>query len=153
KISRRAGEAHDELLRQAAKLGPQREKWEAELRRKHYKGVDDNVQGALRKDPASRTAEEKRQIEQYYHSVAPELASVYKRMKKAQAEYEVIEKTMPATLVTTSGPRREVRVLPRGNWQDTSGEVISPGLPAVLAPRSVKLPENLSRLDLGRWLV
>src|SRR5262245_61603486 len=37
KISGRDGEAGDVLWRQAAKLGRQGEKWEAKLRRKHYK--------------------------------------------------------------------------------------------------------------------
>src|SRR5205823_8388008 len=120
KINRRVGELNGELVRQTATLGRQREKWEAKLRRTGFKGVDDNVQGALRKEAASRTAEEVKQIEQYYQTVAPELADIYKRLKKAQTEYEALEKTLPATLVTTSGPRRDVRVLPRGNWQDTS---------------------------------
>ena len=40
---------------------------------------------------------------------------------------------MPATLVTMAGPPRTMRVLPRGNWLDDSGEVVAPGTPAFAA--------------------
>jgi hypothetical protein len=47
---------------------------------------------------------------------------------------------------------RVVRILPRGNWQDESGEIVEPGVPAFLPqPRVEGRP--LTRLDLGQWLV
>jgi Protein of unknown function (DUF1553)/Protein of unknown function (DUF1549)/Planctomycete cytochrome C len=61
-------------------------------------------------------------------------------------------KTLPQTLVTTSGSPRVVRVLPRGNWLDDKGEIVGSGTPASLPPLAVagKTP---SRLDLAKWLV
>ncbi len=57
-------------------------------------------------------------------------------------------------LVTEAVPEpRVTRVLPRGNWQDTSGEVLAPGTPGFL-PGFVQLADGkrLNRLDLARWL-
>ncbi|TWU60569.1 Planctomycete cytochrome C [Rubripirellula tenax] len=49
------------------------------------------------------------------------------------------------------------RVLPRGNWQDESGEIVMPAFPEFLG-RTVSEPKagsddrRLNRLDLARWL-
>lgn len=51
----------------------------------------------------------------------------------------------------TAAPRT-VRVLPRGNWMDASGEVVTPGVPEFMGT----LPagdRRATRLDLARWLV
>jgi hypothetical protein len=49
------------------------------------------------------------------------------------------------------------RVLPRGNWQDESGEVVTPGVPEFLSPAGSSSSEaegrRLTRLDLARWIV
>jgi len=46
-----------------------------------------------------------------------------------------------------------IRVLPRGNWQNDSGEIVQPAAPHFLP--QIPNPENrrLTRLDLARWLV
>lgn len=45
------------------------------------------------------------------------------------------------------------RVLPRGNWQDESGEIVQPGIPEFLGPLKPDKGRPLSRLDLAKWLV
>jgi hypothetical protein len=45
-----------------------------------------------------------------------------------------------------------VRVLPRGNWLDDSGEVVQPGTPASLN-RLTFDGKRANRLDLARWLL
>jgi len=45
------------------------------------------------------------------------------------------------------------RVLPRGNWQDESGEVVAPGVPHFLPQPPNPEKRRLTRLDLARWLV
>src|SRR5262249_11699006 len=44
---------------------------------------------------------------------------------------------------------RTIRVLPRGNWQDDSGEVVQAGVPLFLKQTG----EKATRLDLAKWLV
>src|SRR5687767_15934880 len=51
-----------------------------------------------------------------------------------------------------------IRILPRGNWLDDSGEVTQPGLPAFLVSKSsasgsvAKSADRQTRLDLARWI-
>ncbi len=48
----------------------------------------------------------------------------------------------------------EVRVLPRGNWQDETGPVVLPSTPSFLPGRRESTAENrLTRLDLAEWIV
>jgi hypothetical protein len=51
-----------------------------------------------------------------------------------------------------SGPPRTMRILPRGNWLDDSGEIVQPGTPASLPALGVT-GRRASRLDLASWLV
>jgi hypothetical protein len=45
-----------------------------------------------------------------------------------------------------------MRILPRGNWLDDSGEVVRPNTPTAFAPLGVT-DRPATRLDLARWLV
>src|SRR4029077_19293968 len=45
------------------------------------------------------------------------------------------------------------RVLPRGNWLDESGEIVSPATPHFLPGPQAPAGGRLTRLDLARWLV
>ena len=58
------------------------------------------------------------------------------------------------TPLTVSAKPREVRVLPRGNWMDDSGEVVLPASPGFL-PNPIASTEDkrLNRLDLAEWIV
>lgn len=57
------------------------------------------------------------------------------------------------TMITEAKPPRTMRVLPRGNWQDDSGEVVDPAVPAFLGEIEKKEDEKANRLDLANWLV
>ncbi len=56
------------------------------------------------------------------------------------------------TMVTAAVPPRETRVLARGNWMDSTGEVVEPATPNCLPPLAVT-GRRANRLDLARWLV
>lgn len=49
--------------------------------------------------------------------------------------------------------RRRSRILPRGDWQDTSGEAVTPATPEFLPSLPVANTRELTRLDLADWLV
>lgn len=76
---------------------------------------------------------------------------------KAEAEKELkkFESALPHCLVSvSSSQKRSVRILPRGNWMDESGEVVQPALPNYLPqPRRSSESGELTRLDLAQWLV
>src|SRR5205823_2829070 len=63
-----------------------------------------------------------------------------------------LTRAIPTTLLAMAGPPRTMRVLPRGNWLDDSGEVVSPGVPEILPQVAVK-DRRPTRLDLAQWLV
>jgi len=57
------------------------------------------------------------------------------------------------TVVTVPWNAMVTRVLPRGNWQDESGEIVLPAVPHFLPQVSAAGGGRLTRLDLARWLV
>lgn len=65
---------------------------------------------------------------------------------------DTLVKDMPATLVTVPVPAREVRVLPRGNWMDESGEIVQPAVPHFLPATRPDTTDRLDRQDLAEWL-
>ena len=56
------------------------------------------------------------------------------------------------TLVTKAMPPLTVRVRPRGNWQDDSGEITPPATPHFLPGPKPAGGQRLSRLDLANWI-
>src|SRR6266568_1063115 len=57
------------------------------------------------------------------------------------------------TMVTVAREPLVTRVLPRGNWQDESGEAVQPDVPHFLPQIANPQGRRLTRLDLARWLV
>jgi hypothetical protein len=57
------------------------------------------------------------------------------------------------TLVTVARAPRPIRILPRGNWQDDSGDRVEPATPHFLPALDGTAGRRLTRLDLARWLV
>jgi hypothetical protein len=61
---------------------------------------------------------------------------------------------MTSTMVTVAQEPRITRVLPRGNWQDESGDVVEPSPPKFLGGISTAGNQGRgTRLDLARWIV
>jgi hypothetical protein len=82
----------------------------------------------------------------------PMIAPTQKQLDEAQKQKTAFAKTLPSTLLTMAGPPRTMRVLPRGNWLDDSGEIVLPAVPAAL-PQLAVTKQRADRLDLARWLV
>lgn len=55
--------------------------------------------------------------------------------------------------ITESREPLVTRVLPRGNWQDETGEIVQPAPPHFLPQAQANGTDRLTRLDLARWLV
>jgi hypothetical protein len=56
-------------------------------------------------------------------------------------------------LITGTWSPKVTRILPRGNWQDESGEIVEPHPPAFLPQLVGVQGKRQSRLDLARWIV
>lgn len=57
------------------------------------------------------------------------------------------------TMVAVACAPAVTRVLPRGNWQDESGEIVQPATPHFLPRLAGTENQRLTRLDLAHWLV
>ena len=101
---------------------------------------------------AERSEQQTKTLAAWYRSTAPQLQAEREQLAAAEKERAGIESALPSTLITESVAPRMVRILPRGNWMDESGEVVTPALPAVFA-RDPAADRRLTRLDLAKWIV
>jgi len=117
------------------------------------KAAAKKAQDALAKEPKDRNAKEKEAVKEYFRGKA--LIGYHMELDTfaaAQRERDAFYNPLPKCLVSVHSPTpRTVRVLPRGNWMDDSGDIMQPALPHFLAPATPDHP--LTRLDLGQWLV
>ncbi|MEX2170316.1 MAG: PSD1 and planctomycete cytochrome C domain-containing protein [Pirellulales bacterium] len=56
-----------------------------------------------------------------------------------------------ATMITVAIEPREIRILPRGNWLDDSGDSVQPAIPEFLGKLETQ-DRRATRLDLANWL-
>ncbi len=59
------------------------------------------------------------------------------------------------TLTTVAVPKEKKltsRILPRGNWQDESGEIVKPGVLGFLPKASFPKDREATRIDLANWI-
>ncbi len=109
----------------------------------------------LDKPRDKRTPAEVAALEAFARDNSPDLKADRDAVAKATADRTAFEASVPRVLMTVSGPPRTVRVLPRGNWLDTSGPVMQPNTPGFL-PSLPPLPKGqarYTRLDLAKWAV
>jgi len=115
-------------------------------------GLPADVAAILAIASEQRDAGQLAALSAYYRTVAPLLEPVRQQLAQVQAQREALLAAVPATLVSVSVEPRPIRILPRGNWQDDSGEVVSPAAPAFL-PQPPAAEGRATRLDLAQWLV
>ncbi|WP_010584909.1 PSD1 and planctomycete cytochrome C domain-containing protein [Schlesneria paludicola] len=95
-------------------------------------------------------AKERRQATTTSGQVAdPDLETEIKQLEKKRKD---LEGRIARTLVTVSVSPRQIRILPRGDWQSETGEVVEPSVPAVFAAANVA-GRRQTRLDLAEWLM
>jgi len=114
-------------------------------------GLPDAVRKLLETPPDRRTAEQEAEIRNHFAWSEPELQPLVAETRRLEAEWDLLEASIPRVVVTESTTPAETRVLPRGNWMDDSGDVVEPAIPAFLGKLSVK--GRPTRLDLANWLV
>ncbi len=101
---------------------------------------------------AGRSEKQRNDLAAYYRGIAPLLAPQREKLTLLTHEKKAFEDAAPRTLISSAQQPRTMRVLPRGNWLDDSGEVVQPAVPAFL-PDLDGHGRQASRLDLARWLV
>ena len=129
-------------------------RWEQSLRasKTPATGIPDAVAAILKVEPKNRSQEQQRVLAAHFRTIAPQLVAPREKLGKLRRDREQFEKTIPTTLISESVQPRVVRILPRGNWMDDSGEVIAPAIPGFLGKLD-SCGRRATRLDLSRWLV
>ena len=112
----------------------------------------EDVIDAIFQEAASRTAEATDALNRYYRHISPELAEIRSTIAGLNAELTALTSNYTVTLVTKSTAPRTMRILPRGNWMDDSGDVVVPAAPEFLAGGPPK-NRRATRLDLAQWLI
>lgn len=115
------------------------------------RGIPSEILAIIDTASDERTDAQRKTLASHYRGVTPKLADLRTKLDAAKKKREQTRKAHTrATLITKTVEPREMRVLPRGNWMDDSGEVVSPGVPHFLPQLEVE--GRASRLDLANWL-
>ncbi len=143
-----AQQSYDE---QAAALAEKRLQWEKGLLEAAQQ--DKKLAQAARVAPDKRTPEQKKALDKAFAALHPRLQEAYAALKRLETEKQKLEQSIVTTLATEATKPRVMRVLPRGNWMDDSGEVVEPAVPHFLPQPQAAGTRRLNRLDLAQWLV
>jgi len=125
-------------------------------------GVPAAVAAALKAPADQRSATDEQALDAHFRRISPELAPVREQIAKLESNKAKLIESFPTTLVSAAVQPRMVRVLPRGNWLDDSGEVQEPAVPGFLASLSpggrgaggegAGSAARLTRYDLAHWM-
>ena len=118
------------------------------------KDVATRVLATLKKPLKDRNGPDKKLLTDYFRGKATPLFRAERdALAAAEKARTDLYSGLPKCLVTTTAAtKRTVRILPRGNWMDDSGEQMKPAFPGYLPAPKVEGREP-TRLDLARWLV
>ena len=138
---------------------------------KNDKSLPGNIQNLAKKSEKDRKDSEKEILKShfinYIYANAPkdlvslrdQLVGLEDKIKKLDSEVKSAtdaitnhKKTFRSMLVSQSGNKRMVRILPRGNWLDKSGEVVDPAIPEFMGKLELE-NRKANRLDLAKWVV
>ena len=81
-----------------------------------------------------------------------ESAKSTQELKKARDAVANAKKGLRTMLVSQAGAPRMVKILPRGNWLDKSGEEVQPAIPEFMGKLNTG-DKRATRLDLAKWVV
>lgn len=113
-----------------------------------------DVVAAARKPEAERSAEETARLVAAHRERSDALAPARETLAAAERERKALLDRITYFPATVAVEPRPVRVLPRGNWMDRSGDVVQPATPAFLpggAPAG-DAGRRPTRLDLADWM-
>ncbi|WP_165253665.1 DUF1549 domain-containing protein, partial [Paludisphaera soli] len=162
-------QARKRLESVAPQLDADQARWEADLSRRAdvlpelardskaapaEKATARAVQAALEKDAEARTLKDRETVRSYFRTKVTLLFPAEREaVVRAESERRAFADGLPRCLVSVhDAVPRTVRVLPRGDWMNETGDVVKPALPHYL-PRPDVSGRDLTRLDLARWLV
>lgn len=93
----------------------------------------------------------KKRAQHAKESHASSLKVLQEEVTACNAKIDDIHKHARRTMITVAIEPRVMRVLPRGNWLDDSGEIVNPAIPVFLGKLDTG-GRRATRLDLANWL-
>ena len=103
-----------------------------------------------------RTDAQRELIARFRIASDPEIATIEKEREHLRRQVEERRRLAPLTLYTRALEQpRPVRILPRGDWLDQSGDLVDPAVPAFLGTLQRRHADRTraDRLDLANWMV
>ncbi len=140
----------------AGKAFPTLATWLRAQRAAGVDGLPRPVQALVRVPDSKRTTEQTRQLRDYfvehaYANTRPLFERLHRNLREAEAAFDTIDKSLPATLVFREAKERKpAYVLKRGEY-DKRGEQVDRATPAFLPPMLAGAPKD--RLGFARWVV
>jgi mono/diheme cytochrome c family protein len=124
-----------------------------------YHGANDNGQwGPMMPTPTRQQAAELARLDAEISQLQAQLsagAQDPEALRQRLAELDQARAALAAQVVqmpaTVACEPRPIRILPRGNWMDDSGEIVLPGVPEFLQFEP-EPAHRQTRVDLARWL-
>ncbi len=116
------------------------------------RGLPADVVAALQKHEEDRSDTEKKVVVDHFAWSAPEFQPLTVQLAKLESERDLLESSIPRVIYTERAKPRVVRILPRANWMDETGEVVQPAIPAFLGALQTG-NRRANRLDLANWIV
>ncbi|MGH9838589.1 MAG: PSD1 and planctomycete cytochrome C domain-containing protein [Blastocatellia bacterium] len=116
------------------------------------RGLPTEIATALKLKQEQRGEQAKKNILTHFKWAYSELQPLTVRVEILEAERDLLDARIPRVVVTEAAMPAEVRILPRGNFLDESGEVVTPTIPAVFGKVETNAP-RATRLDLANWIV
>ncbi|MDB4733038.1 PSD1 and planctomycete cytochrome C domain-containing protein [Planctomicrobium sp.] len=100
----------------------------------------------------NRNDEQRSKLNSDFRNQTPLLKQERDQLAQLRTAKKQIEGAIVTTLVTVAAPPREMRVLPRGDWMSTAGDIVTPAVPEFLSSSEHEQAEPLNRVDLAKWL-
>ncbi|MEX2141688.1 MAG: PSD1 and planctomycete cytochrome C domain-containing protein [Pirellulales bacterium] len=102
-------------------------------------------------DADKRSEEQGKKLAAHYRTVALLFDPLREQLAATEKQRNDLFARIPKTLITVAQSPRELRILPRGNWLDDSGEAVAPAVPHFLRQLDVS-DRRANRMDLAQWL-
>ena len=117
-------------------------------------GLPADIYRVLTKSVEDRAKEETEQLTRHFMERTPLLDNARNQLASVKKRLGALKNEIPTMLVSMSVKPRTMRILPRGNWMDDSGDIVQPAIPDFLDSEGLNANEEpLSRVDLANWLV
>jgi hypothetical protein len=99
-----------------------------------------------------RSEKDQTTLASHFRDTHPDLAVPREVITNSEKTLKQLTDSAPKTLMTKAAAPRITRILPRGNWQDDSGEEVQPAVPQFMQPLEVD-GRRANRLDLANWMI